>query len=130
MTRYILWIVGGIAALILGKFFLNSVFGDTAKTPVTGGKKVDPVVEANVYLAYGRDAQAEEILLEAKKKDPDYYPVYLKLLEIYANRRAIKQFEALIAELHSETDGVGSDWEQALEMGRILIPNNPLLKDT
>jgi pilus assembly protein FimV len=32
--------------------------------------EVDPVAEADVYMAYGRDAQAEEILLEAKQKDP------------------------------------------------------------
>jgi pilus assembly protein FimV len=32
--------------------------------------EVDPVAEADVYMAYGRDAQAEEILLEARQKDP------------------------------------------------------------
>ena len=30
---------------------------------------VDPVAEADVYMAYGRDAQAEEILKEALAKD-------------------------------------------------------------
>src|SRR5205823_22765 len=32
--------------------------------------EVDPIAEAEVYLAYGRDAQAEEILKDALKKDP------------------------------------------------------------
>jgi hypothetical protein len=45
--------------------------------------EVDPVAEADVYMAYGRDAQAEEILLEAKQKDPGATPFTLKLLEIY-----------------------------------------------
>jgi len=30
---------------------------------------VDPIAEAEVYMAYGRDAQAEEILKEAMAKD-------------------------------------------------------------
>jgi hypothetical protein len=30
---------------------------------------VDPVAEADVYLAYGRDLQAEEILKEAMRAD-------------------------------------------------------------
>ena len=87
---------------------------------------VDPVAEADVYLAYGREAQAEEILLEAKQKDPKRYAVYLKLLEIYANRQALQQFEVLAADLYGETGGVGVDWEQAVAMGRVLIPANPL----
>ena len=32
---------------------------------------VDPVAEADVYLAYGRDLQAEEILKEAAASQPD-----------------------------------------------------------
>jgi Tfp pilus assembly protein FimV len=31
---------------------------------------VDPVAEADVYLAYGRDLQAEEILKEAMRSNP------------------------------------------------------------
>ena len=31
---------------------------------------VDPLAEADVYLAYGRDLQAEEILKEALRTDP------------------------------------------------------------
>src|SRR5690606_34141359 len=35
------------------------------------GGDVDPVAEADVYLAYGRDLQAEEILKEAQRHYPD-----------------------------------------------------------
>ncbi|MFA7291164.1 MAG: FimV/HubP family polar landmark protein [Rhodocyclaceae bacterium] len=88
--------------------------------------EVDPVAEADVYMAYGRDAQAEEILLEAKAKDPKRYAIHLKLLEIYANRQSLKQFEALATELYSETGGVGADWEKAAAMGLKLDAQNPL----
>jgi len=88
--------------------------------------EVDPVAEADVYMAYGRDVQAEEILVEAKQKDPKRYAIHLKLLEIYSNRKEVKQFETLATDLYGETGGVGADWEKAAAMGVKLDPGNPL----
>ncbi|MEO8312950.1 MAG: FimV/HubP family polar landmark protein, partial [Caldimonas sp.] len=44
---------------------------------------VDPVAEADVYLAYGRDLQAEEILKEAMRSNPERLAIRTKLLEVY-----------------------------------------------
>ncbi|HRD90297.1 MAG TPA: FimV/HubP family polar landmark protein, partial [Accumulibacter sp.] len=88
--------------------------------------EVDPVAEADVYMAYGRDAQAEEILLEAKQKDPGRHAIHLKLLEIYHTRNDVKPFLALTQELLAATGGVGADWEKAASLGRKLAPDNPL----
>ena len=88
--------------------------------------EVDPVAEADVYMAYGRDAQAEEILLEARQKDPRRYAIHLKLLEIYLNRQDLKPFSKLATELHDATGGVGAEWEKAVAMGLQLDPSNPL----
>lgn len=88
--------------------------------------EVDPVAEADVYMAYGRDAQAEEILLEALQKDQRRTAIHAKLLEIYANRRAVKQFDTLAAELYAQTQGRGGDWAKVAELGRRLDPSNPL----
>ena len=88
--------------------------------------EVDPVAEADVYMAYGRDAQAEEILLEAKQKDPRRYAIHLKLLEIYAGRKDPGPFGVLATELFNATGGVGADWEKAVAMGFQLDPGNPL----
>jgi pilus assembly protein FimV len=88
--------------------------------------EVDPVAEADVYMAYGRDTQAEEILLEALQKDPQRTAIHAKLLEIYANRRSVKQFETLAGELYTQTTGVGPDWEKAVALGLSLDPKNPL----
>ena len=88
--------------------------------------EVDPVAEADVYMAYGRDVQAEEILVEARQKDPTRYAIHLKLLEIYSNRKDLPQFEALATDLYGETGGVGADWEKAAAMGLKLDPGNPL----
>lgn len=88
--------------------------------------EVDPVAEADVYMAYGRDTQAEEILLEALQKDPQRTAIHAKLLEIYANRKSVKQFETLASELYAQTAGVGPEWEKVAELGASLDPENPL----
>jgi len=91
---------------------------------------VDPVAEADVYLAYGRDLQAEEILKEAIKANPDRLAARLKLLEIYAKRKDARSFEVGAAELFALTQGVGEDWKRAQELGRSLDPVNPLYHNT
>lgn len=90
------------------------------------GEKVDPIAEADVYMAYGRTEQAEEILLDALKNDPARYALHLKLLDIYATRKALKPFENIARELHAQTDGNGSEWEQAAQLGRTIDLGNTL----
>jgi pilus assembly protein FimV len=87
---------------------------------------VDPVAEADVYLAYGRDLQAEEILKEALRANPTRLAIRLKLLEVYAKRRDTKGFEQLAVQLYAETRGSGEDWAKAQELGRGIDPDNPL----
>ena len=87
---------------------------------------VDPVAEADVYLAYGRDLQAEEILREALRTSPERTAIHLKLLEIHAKRRDLRAYEALAADVHKLTGGTGNEWNRVVEMGRDLDPGNPL----
>ncbi|WP_415149216.1 FimV/HubP family polar landmark protein [Piscinibacter sp.] len=87
---------------------------------------VDPVAEADVYLAYGRDLQAEEILKEAMRGNPERMAIRTKLLEVYAKRRDTKGFELLATQLFSLTHGQGEDWAKAQELGAQIDPENPL----
>jgi pilus assembly protein FimV len=87
---------------------------------------VDPVAEADVYLAYGRDLQAEEILREALRLNPDRTAIHLKLLEIHAKRRDVRAYESLATEVHKLTGGLGSEWTRVVDMGKDLDPGNPL----
>jgi len=102
----------------------NSSFSPSASQLDTN--EVDPVAEADVYIAYGRDAQAEEILKEALRTHPERYPVRLKLLEIYAARKDLRSFETQAGELYSMTRGQGEEWQQAASMGLQIDPANPL----
>ena len=122
----------------------NTVFGSTGGGVVNTGEnslatdfsreglgsidtdEVDPIAEAEVYLAYGRDAQAEEILKDALKKDPQRQEIYLKLLEIHAQHNKPSAFETVAAELYSVSQGKGEAWQKAVTLGRQLDPNNPM----
>ena len=89
---------------------------------------VDPVAEADVYLAYGRDLQAEEILKEAMRSNPDRMAIRTKLLEVYAKRRDTKGFELLATQLFALTRGEGEDWAKAQELGAQIDPENALFR--
>ncbi len=88
--------------------------------------EVDPVAEADVYIAYGRDAQAEEILKEANAKDPTRYEIPLKLLEIYSNRKSAQSFETVAKQLHGTIGTQHPLWAKVAEMGRKLDATNTL----
>ncbi len=87
---------------------------------------VDPVAEADVYLAYGRDLQAEEILKEAMRSAPERMAIRSKLLEVYAKRRDTKAFELLATQMFNLTRGEGEDWSKAQQLGLSIDPENPL----
>ncbi len=107
---------------------IQTDFSQSGLSSIDTDEGVDPVAEADVYMAYGRDAQAEEILLDALKTDPGRTGVHLKLLEIYAQRKNLKQFETTATELYSLTGGNGQDWEKAAALGRKVDPDSPLYR--
>lgn len=92
--------------------------------------ETDPVAEADVYIAYGRDGQAEDILKEALRIHPERHAARLKLLEIYSARNDVRAFEDQASELYSLTRGQGEEWPQATALGLALDPTNPLYGDT
>ena len=86
--------------------------------------EADPISEADLFLNFGRDAQAEEILKDALKSTPNNHLIHLKLLEIYANRKDLGSFATIARQIQDSGDEEAS--QKALAMGRELDPNNPL----
>lgn len=87
---------------------------------------VDPVAEADVYLAYGRDLQAEEILKEALRTHAGRIAIHQKLLDIYAKRRDVAAFENMANEAYKVVGGQSPEWAKICEQGQSIDPNNPL----
>jgi pilus assembly protein FimV len=123
----------------------NTVFGNTSGSSVDTGdtsfltdfsqsanggmidtNDVDPIAEAEVYMAYGRDAQAEEILRDAIAKEPKRFELHLKLIEMYAASKNVSAFEDLAGELYTTLGADDPTWVKVADIGRSLEPSNPL----
>jgi len=104
-------------------------FGQGAAAGMIDTNDVDPIAEAEVYMAYGRDAQAEEILKDAIAKEPKRHELHLKLLEILAGRKDTAAFETLAGELYAALGATDPTWAKVAEIGRKLEPSNPLYGD-
>ena len=87
---------------------------------------VDPVAEADVYIAYGRDAQAETILKEAMERDKGRHEIAVKLLEIYHARKSAASFEGVATQLRAAVGDGHPMWARACAMGSQIDPANPL----
>ncbi len=106
----------------------NSIFnsGFTPSASLLDANEVDPVAEADVYIAYGREAQAIEILKEALRAHPERNALRVKLLEIYASQKDVQAFDLLAGELYGLTRGEGEEWIYAAGLGMSIDPTNPL----
>lgn len=116
----------GGAKVDTGPSDIQSDFSRGGAAAAIDTEEVDPIAEADVYMAYGRDTQAEEILKEALAKDPSRQAIRAKLLDIYAGRKDVKAFETLARELHDATLGKGDEWEKAVVLGSQLDSGNSL----
>ncbi len=95
--------------------------------PAAGGDgDVDPLAEADMYLNFGRDVQAEEVLKDALEKTPGHEEAQVKLLQIYAGRKDKAAFEKIARSLHAQTKGTGDNWVKAAAMGYALDSANAL----
>ncbi|RCS59824.1 FimV/HubP family polar landmark protein [Parvibium lacunae] len=103
----------------------NSTFGPVT-TSALDSNEVDPIAEADVYIAYGRQAQAEEILKEALRRDNERQAVRLKLIELAAQRGDVKVVETLAGEMYAMTNGDCDEWPRVLSIGAAVDPNNPM----
>lgn len=94
-----------------------SILGDFSESgALTSEENVDPVAEADVLMAYGRDGQAEEILLEGLKNDPERIAIHVKLMELYANRKDVARFEAVAIDVRKLSGETGPDWDKTLAL--------------
>lgn len=90
---------------------------------------IDPISEADVYMSYGRDADAEDILLDAIKKNPEKIETYTKLLELYHKTKNTAWFHKTFMNddaVHVRNNLSENDLIQARAWGREIDPENPI----
>lgn len=89
--------------------------------------EIDPLAEADVYLAYRRYQQAEDLIKDAILQEPERQDLQVKLLEIYYAMSNKEAFEAQAESFYTTlTSDDGDVWEKVVEMGGELSPDHPL----
>ena len=89
---------------------------------------VDPISEADVYLAYGRHQQAEDIIRQALEKSPERLELHVKLLEVLHAAKNRAGFEEQAQALHEQLGGDETNeiWMKVAALGSQIAPDNPL----
>ncbi|WP_394752095.1 FimV/HubP family polar landmark protein [Crenothrix sp.] len=98
--------------------FLNEFTASDFEVFDTSHVEIDPISETDVYLAYGRYQQAEELMRQAIKDQPDNDEYKLKLLEIFCATERKKDFVNYATELAAAgKKGQAEFWAKVTEMG-------------
>lgn len=91
-------------------------------------KPADPLIEAELYMTYGRHKQAETILTSVDT--PYKLELSLGLLKIYADRKDKAAFERIVHSIHDDlASGSIEDamiWSKVVALGAKIDPENPL----
>ncbi|MCP3868297.1 MAG: hypothetical protein GY703_09435 [Gammaproteobacteria bacterium] len=88
------------------------------------------LAEADIYLAYHRYGDAESLVKDAIRFNPDSVILKAKLIEIYAFRKDKRRFTAAMESMHHATaDKSPEMWARVVEMGQDLVPNHPLIQN-
>ncbi|MBO9493972.1 FimV family protein [Thalassotalea sp. G20_0] len=87
-------------ALAIDDSIINEVDADGETT----GQTEDPLSEADIYIAYGRLDQAEELLTQAILNEPGRSDLKLKLLEVHSESGDLEKFNQVLADLEATGD--------------------------
>lgn len=99
----------------------------------TDDSEVDPLTEADVFIAYGRHEAAEERLNEAISNEPERLDLRAKMLELHHAMKNKDAFETGAEELYASLDENKEEnplWQKIVDLGAEVAPENPLfIKD-
>ena len=93
--------------------------------------KIDPVAEAEVFMAYDQDAKARDLLEAALQQEPDNVNALLLLIKIYGKENDKAAYERIARELQPFLmQNELMLWEKIARLGRKMDPNNGLYQPT
>ena len=70
---------------------------------IVNADEIDPIAEADVYIAYGREDQGEEVLLDGINSFPGRVDIKIALLNLYVKSKQREKFE----DIYSQLEGTG-----------------------
>jgi pilus assembly protein FimV len=108
--------------------FEEKVAPEEEATSIQGHDESDPITEADVYLAYGRIQQAQDVLQAALEKAPSDNNLRIKLLEVYHAGGNISAFDREASDFHDTVTEDDPQWLRVATMGFALSPENDLYR--
>lgn len=108
---------------------------DTVATPAEAeaeeAPRDDVIAEADVYLAYGIYQQAEELLQNAIKNNPDKDSYRVKLAETYLAGKNSDGFIELATDMNQRRGNEDTPaWQKIVAIGQQLVPGHAVLAGT
>jgi len=104
---------------------------ETAEAEAESEPRDDVIAEADVYLAYGIYQQAEELLQNAIKDNPDKDGYRVKLAETYLAGKNSDGFVELATEMNQSRAGEDTPaWQKIVDIGQQLVPGHAVLAGT
>ncbi len=110
----------------MGAGFVTEI--DTQRGVAVQSDEVDRLAEAEIYLAYGRGAQAEQTLRDAIRRTPERNELKIKLLEVYQTLGQKEQFDRLTQELSEVLEPDSPEWANVSALGGTSESSNLTLK--
>ncbi|WP_288355362.1 FimV/HubP family polar landmark protein [uncultured Cycloclasticus sp.] len=101
--------------------FIPSEFDSSEHT-----QEADPLTECDVYIAYGRFQQAEDLIKSAIESEPENLALKLKLLDVYFSSNNAEAFEEQASSLSDLKDSDPDAWNSIVDMGMDICPDSPL----
>jgi len=108
--------------------FEEEIAPEEEATSIQGHDETDPITEADVYLAYGRIQQAQDVLQAALEKAPSDINLRIKLLEVYHAGGNISAFDREASDFHDTVTDDDPQWLRVATMGFALSPGNDLYR--
>ena len=95
-----------------------------------GAMDEDPLEEVNVYLAYERFDQAEELVRKVIAEHPNEHNYKLRLLEVFYSSNNKSTYETAARELHEQVGEANPIWDSAVAMWTEMSPERQLFADS
>lgn len=105
---------------------LLSEFTPSEFSSIDSNTEADPLTECDVYIAYGRFQQAEDLIQKAIDDEPDNSNYKKKLLDVYLSSGNAEGFEDTANQLVTLKETDPAAWAAIAEMGVDLVPDSPL----
>lgn len=128
--RPIVLVAAGVVALLL--LIAGIVSGRRRKAAAAASTEVAP--KSSVAAAFSSEEEHGEVagdgeqrLLEYLASSPNDLDAHLDLLRLYRNQGDLERFETAANAMYAQVyDPTVPQWQEALEMGRALLPDHPL----